>query len=248
MDNFIKTEGWLWKDFSCVGSTNDKAQEISETASGEYWVISAKRQTAGRGRRGRNWSSLDGNLFMSLLIPFRLTDCGILAFIISLGLLYTIRSFAEQADLALKWPNDVLLKGKKISGILLEKGSGNYMIAGIGVNLKQAPRLDGVAYQAGALAEEGILAEREKFLQRYLGEINKLLHLQSRQGNAAIISLWRVYAAGIGKKITVNLPHGMETGVFEGLDDNGMLILQTESERKIISAGDVFLLKKENDE
>lgn len=239
--DFVKTEGWLWHDYDVTGSTNDEAAALAtEVAAGGYYVISAKEQTAGRGRRGRTWTGGEGNLYMSLLFPFALADCGILTFMLSLALLHTVREYDPQADLALKWPNDVLLQGRKISGILLEKAIGDYIIAGIGVNLKFAPQLSGLLYAAGSLQNFGIEAERKEFLQRFLAKFNHCRQLWQENGGAAVIEQWRALAYGIGGPITVNLPKGQLHGIFSGLDDNGMLLLQTADGTKTISAGDVF--------
>lgn len=244
MEDFIQTQGWFWKDYAVLSSTNDKAQQLSETGAGKCYVVSAAKQTAGRGRRGRDWSCLEGNLFMSLLLPFKLADCGILTFMVSLALLQTVKSFDGNAEAALKWPNDVLLRGKKISGILLEKGADDYMVAGIGVNLKKAPELPNMVYSAGCLADAGITVERKEFLQRYLCALNALLRQWRSEGNSAIVRQWSAAAIGVGTEIAVNLPRERKTGVFAGVDDNGMLILQTASGCEIIGAGDVFFVKE----
>lgn len=239
--DFAITEGWQWRDYEVLGSTNDEAAAIAaKVAAGGCYVVSAKEQTAGRGRRGRSWAGGEGNLYMSLLFPFALADCGILTFMLSLALLYTVREYDRQADLALKWPNDVLLRGRKISGILLEKAIGDYIIAGIGVNLKFAPKLPDLLYAAGSLQDFGIKAERTDFLLRFLAQFNRQRQLWQDNGAAAIVEQWRALAHGIGNPITVNLPKGQLKGIFSGLDANGMLLLQTADGAKTISAGDVF--------
>ena len=108
---------WGWFDFEELGSTNDKAVAFSQQPPTPFYVVTAKRQTKGRGRRGREWISCDGNLFMSVGLPFEVKNIGHLVFIVSLSLFFAIKRVAPQIPLFLKWPNDLLAANQKISGI-----------------------------------------------------------------------------------------------------------------------------------
>lgn len=225
-----------------VGSTNDIAAEYAAIYPEHKLVIRARRQTAGRGRRGRSWQSLEGNLFFSMLFEFSLRDLGRLIMAASLSLVDVVKAYKPDADVRLKWPNDVLLNGNKISGMLLEKGAGNYMIVGIGVNITQSPQMPDMLYPTTSLAQAGIAATADDFLQKYLGVFAKNIDLTA----ASLRQRWLENAKNVGAKIKV-LQNGKEQrGIFEGIDDNADLILRTDGGVQKILAGDVFYLGDEN--
>lgn len=225
-----------------VGSTNDVANIYAQKAAGQKLVIAAKRQTAGRGRRGRSWQSLDGNLFFSILLEFALKDLGKLIMAASLSLLLTIKQYDKKADVVLKWPNDVLLNGAKVSGILLEKGEGEYMIAGIGVNIKQSPQGVDMLYPTTSLKAAGIETTPDEFLQKYLPEFSANLKLTSEE----LRRKWLNNAKGIGAEIAVRQNGKEQKGIFKGIDENADLLLKTEKGTEKILAGDVFYVGEEN--
>ena len=241
---------WNCVEYEQLGSTNDKAKELTLTAHGQKLAVTAQIQTAGRGRRGRTWQSFDGNLFLSLALPFELKDCTALVFMTSIALLQTIKNLCSKADVKLKWPNDVLLNGAKVSGILLEKGEGDYMIAGIGVNLKTAPKTD-IIYPTISLNDIGVDITPLAFRDKYLENFDALCEIFAKQGIVSIAKIWQTYAKGIGNKIIVKTAKEEKKGIFVGLNDNGMLMLKTPEKIEIISAGDVFFVdderKEEND-
>ncbi len=230
---------WQHFDFNELTSTNDLALALSGSAAGQKLAITAVRQTGGRGRRGRSWVCLEGNLFLSLAIPFAAEQSAALVLASSLALLEAVKSLDQNADVVLKWPNDVLLNGGKISGILLEKGDAGYMIIGIGVNIKAAPA-GGTLYPTTSLDAAGINIDREEFKEIYLRCFDALMSLWSEQGMKVLVEKWQKHAKGIGQNITVRLPKITKTGVFTGLNDEGMLILQTPAGCEVIGAGDVF--------
>ena len=235
---------WKIFEFEELGSTNDKAVELSARPPAEKFVVIARRQTAGRGRRGRRWESPEGNLYMSLAFPLEETGWGQLVFVVSLSLLETVKKFAPAADLKLKWPNDVLLNNAKISGILLEKGSGMYIIVGIGVNLAVAPenRTD-MLYRAASLRQNGISVERKDFFAAFLSCFDDNLKQWRKSGFAGIREKWLRHARGLNEKVRVNLPKESKSGIFRGIDENGLLLLEHLTQIEKISAGDVFFEK-----
>lgn len=236
-----RIDNWWWQDFATLGSTNDKAIELSSNPPAPFFVVTAAEQTKGRGRRGREWQGYSGNLFMSLALPIATQDWGQLVFVVSLSLLETIKFFEEGAQVCLKWPNDVLLNDCKISGILLEKGSGEYIIIGIGVNLTAAPqKLEAVLYRATSLAAEGINVNRIDFLCAYLKHFTKNVSLWKTEGFVTIQQLWQHNAKGLNEEITVNMPKEQKKGIFRGIDENGLLRLEHSGMIEKISAGDVF--------
>ena len=225
-----------------VGSTNDAAKDYAQKAAGQKLVIAAKRQTAGRGRRGRSWLSLDGNLFFSMLFEFELKNLGKLIMASALSLLDAIKQYDKTADVVLKWPNDVLLNGAKVSGILLEKGEGEYMITGIGVNIRQSPQGADMLYPTTSLKAAGIETTPDEFLHKYLFEFTANLKL----ANEDLRQKWLDNAKGIGAEIVVRQNGQEQKGIFMGIDENADLLLKTEREEEKILAGDVFYVGEEN--
>ena len=228
--------------FNEVTSTNDTAADYATESAGQRLVIQARRQTAGRGRRGRKWQSLDGNLFFSVLLEFPLKELGRLIMAATLALLRVIKEYEPAADVQLKWPNDVLLNGAKVSGMLLEKGGGEYMIVGIGVNVEQTPSIGEILYPATSLREAGIATTADAFLERYL----RVLAENIKRETTELRQEWLQNAKGIGHKIAIRQNGAEQTGIFEGIDENADLILRIGNKKQRILAGDVFYLGEEN--
>lgn len=236
-------EDWIWQDFDALESTNDQAFEWSKSAvSGQRCVITTKKQTAGRGRRGRSWIGLEGNLFMSLVFEAAACDLSKFVFISSLSLLNTIKQVNKNSaiDIKLKWPNDVLINGAKVSGILLEKGEGDFLISGIGVNIAHAPKDDTLLYPVVSLDELGIKVDCRMFLQEFLRQWNKLLDLWHNQGFQAVLDIWLKSAKSLGEEIVVKNENKIIKGIFIGVDENGALLLSQGGDVTKILAGDVF--------
>ena len=231
---------WMLHDMEEVGSTNDEVKALSYNITGEKVIISARRQTDGRGRRGRSWIGLDGNLFFSQGLECELKFMGALVFISTLSLWKTIRDLSPLADVKLKWPNDILVNDKKISGMLLEKGEGNYLIIGIGVNLKIAPKLVNMPYPCTSLSEEGIETERMEFLRQYIQNFNTYYSVWQLQGFEPIREEWLKHVKGLGDEIIVHLDNEDITGLFSGIDEQGALLLNQGTKISKIYAGDIF--------
>lgn len=236
---------WEIHHYAVVGSTNDEAQKFC-TAAGKYIVVRADSQTAGRGRRGRQWKSLAGNLFFSLALEFDLAQLGALVQLAGLAVLKTVQQIAPPAAIKLKWPNDVLLNGAKVCGMLLEKGAGNYMIVGIGVNIAHSPQNAEMLYKATSLAENGIITTAADFLADFLPIFSVDLAAW-RAGRLDLTPLWLANAAKVGGVIEVRQNESVQRGIFAGVDENANLLLQQDNCVRKITAGDVFYVEKEND-
>ena len=167
----MRINNWQWQDFELVNSTNDTAIENSPNFKGEHFIISAQMQTNARGRLGRTWQSLKGNLFASLGLPLNEIPLNTLPFILSLSLLKAIKSINPNINITLKWPNDVLIDGKKISGILIES-TDYHTIAGIGVNIKTSPQNNHISYPATNLNDCNIKIDRYEFLQSFIKQLD----------------------------------------------------------------------------
>lgn len=235
-----KINSWEWQDYPVTESTNDLAREKGMLFEGQPVVFTAVRQTKGRGRRGRQWVSVPGNLFMS---QFFKTDLPLwnLVFITSLSIAQAIAGVTSGLDIAIKWPNDVLIKGKKICGILIETADNDAIIIGVGVNLASSPQSSGILYQTTDLKTLGFNISRESFLAEYLACFDRLLDLCRRQGFAAIRKMWLQYAAHLGQVVKVCQGEVLQEGVFKGIDEQGFLLLKQKEKVIKIAAGDVFL-------
>lgn len=230
---------WWWQDFENVSSTNDIAYEFSFNPPASQYVISAKRQTLGRGRRGRSWQSLDGNLFFSMALKVDTGLINYLPFICSLAIKDTILSLNNHINIKLKWPNDVLIDGAKVSGILLEKAN-DYMIIGIGVNLVVAPESEDIIYQVTSL-KDYINIDRYEFLRQFLHFFDVLLLIWQQEGAGKICQKWKDSAIGIGQQIIVKTENDTQEGLFIDIDNDGALLLDINGKIKKIYAGDVFI-------
>lgn len=223
-----------------IPSTNDLALELAKEKKVTFGtMIIADEQTKGRGRYKRQWVSQKGNLFCSIILQSRdcFEDISKVSFASSLAILETLKHFGA-TDVFLKWPNDVLVKQKKISGILIEtegKKEGA-MIVGIGVNLKYAPAKT-TNYPAIALSDIIGKDINPKTFAVYMR--TRLLDLMKKED---IHKEWLSHALNQGKEIQINLRNNSLTGIFKGVDTRGHLLLETKDGEKItISAGDVFL-------
>ena len=210
------------------------------------WIL-ADSQTAGRGRRGRAWQSPVGNLMTTLYLPisFDAVKAGQLAFVAGLALERTVSALiGERAQASLKWPNDVLVDGKKASGILLESAMRDnkidWLAIGLGLNLAHHP--DDTPYPATSLAAymdtpANNLAALE-ILARAFDEVFR----QWRNGGfGPVLQAWRSVAHGLGGPIVATLENEQFEGIFTDIDEKGALILQTAAGDTItIDAGDVF--------
>jgi BirA family biotin operon repressor/biotin-[acetyl-CoA-carboxylase] ligase len=229
-----------------IGSTNDQARRLAaEGEPGPLWITAAT-QTAGRGRRGRAWVSPVGNLSSTLLIkPERpVAECAQLSFVAALASSDTVAQFARDADVKVKWPNDVLANGRKISGILLESASAGaepyFLAIGIGVNLAHFP--PDTEFPATSLAALGVVVPSVAVaLAQLASGFAKWYELWRGQGFAPIRDAWLARAANLGSRIRARLTNEETSGVFEGIDETGSLVLRESVDRvRTIAAGEVF--------
>ena len=203
-----------------------------EGAAEGLW-LRAERQTGGKGRRGRAWLSPAGNLYASTLVRLRPGDppAPTLALVAAVALHEAVRPYA--ANVRIKWPNDLLVDGAKLAGILLER-EGDAVIAGFGVNLANHPHdLDRPAADlAGQVSPTAFLAGLAPvfaaWVSRWRGE-----------GLAPVRAAWLAAAHPVGTPLT----SGEVSGRFDGLDESGALRLRLEDgSLRVVHAGDVFLL------
>ncbi len=230
-----------------TGSTN--AEALSGAASGkpEQWIV-ADRQITGRGRRGRQWVSEPGNLYASLLLydPAPPALSPQICFVAALALHDAVCDALPDLDpqhLRLKWPNDLLLAGKKLAGILVEGASVEFrhaVVTGIGVNCVHHP-VD-TPYPATDFAAEGFSLTRGELFEKLAAcMMNRLALWRGGRDFGAVRNAWLARAYNIGREIEVKLPERVLLGRFEDIDAEGALVLAlANGHREFIRAGDVF--------
>lgn len=233
-----------------VDSTLDEAARIAPTISGPEWIL-ALRQTKGRGRRGRDWKDPKGNFAGTLILrPEGPPDqIALRSFVAALALYDAVEAVTGRTDgLALKWPNDVLLNGGKLAGILLEsagqQGGVNYLSIGIGVNLRETPMKEwlepGAVWPVSLLSERGVQIDPESFLDVLAAAYARHEHSFVTYGFEPIRTAWLQRAARLGEVITARTTRVEYTGTFETVDEAGSLVLKTAKGVIAIPAGDIF--------
>jgi BirA family biotin operon repressor/biotin-[acetyl-CoA-carboxylase] ligase len=239
-------QGYRLAAYDEIDSTNEEAKRRAESGErGPLWIV-ARRQTAGRGRRGRNWTSQEGNLFATLLIApgHSAADSARLSFAAALSVFDLVQAACPRAQIAVKWPNDVLVAGAKCSGVLLESaGEQNgvlpWLAVGIGVNLLHAP--EGTPYPATALARHGSPFTQEHGLELLAAAWDRWFRQWTEHGFAPLRQAWLDRAAGLGDPVIVRLADAELGGVFDGLGHDGSLQLRfADGTLKPVSSGEVF--------
>jgi BirA family biotin operon repressor/biotin-[acetyl-CoA-carboxylase] ligase len=231
-----------------VGSTNDEALRLAEAGAEDGTLVWAHEQTGGRGRQGRSWSSPPGNLYLSLVLRPECApaEAAQLGFIAGLAMGEALGSIAPpMVEVTYKWPNDVLLNGRKAAGILLESrsspaGTLDCLILGAGANLEHFPEdsdFPATSLRFEGATEAGPVALLEAFSRYFLNWVNRWLD----DGFAPVRRAWLHHAHGLGAEIEVRLPRETLTGTFKDLDARGVLVLELPGgARREISAGDVY--------
>lgn len=231
-----------------TGSTNADALAVLGRGEDRVFIV-AERQTGGRGRHGRPWSSPPGNLYMSLalLAPCPTAVAPLLGFVAGVSLAEAVLALAPglKAVLHLKWPNDLLLAGAKLSGLLLEgttlPGGRNGVVIGIGINV--AGRPEGVDQAAAVLSDHSGGASAPALFPLLAGRLVANLALfDEGRGFAKVRERWLAHAMPIGTPIRVKLPAGEQRGTFAGLDEQGQLLMAQDGMTTRVLVGDVFPL------
>jgi BirA family biotin operon repressor/biotin-[acetyl-CoA-carboxylase] ligase len=231
----VLPDGWTLVALDSVGSTNDEAAQLADAGAAEGTVVWAREQTGGRGRRGRHWASPVGNLYSSTVLR---PDCAApraaeLGFVAALAVADIV---SDGRTVRVKWPNDVLVDGGKIAGILLESaiaqtGRVEHVVAGIGINVGFAPQLPEMRYPGAALG-----GSVEAALEKFTNALAARLGEWRRDGFETVRAAWLAKAGPIGAEVDVRLGEELVSGRFAGLDREGALLLDTPGgPRKIVS-------------
>jgi BirA family transcriptional regulator, biotin operon repressor / biotin---[acetyl-CoA-carboxylase] ligase len=235
----VLPDGWTLVALDSVGRTNDEAARLADAGAPEGTVVWSREQTGGRGRRGRHWASPVGNLYTSTILR---PDCAApraaeLGFAAALAVADIVPAGRE---VRVKWPNDVLVDGGKIAGILLESAVGQsgqvqHVVAGIGVNVGFAPQLPEMRYPGSALS-----GSVETALEKLAAALAARLAEWRREGFATVRAAWLAKAGPLGAEVDVKLGEGLVRGRFAGLDREGALLLETASGPRRIVSGELL--------
>jgi BirA family transcriptional regulator, biotin operon repressor / biotin---[acetyl-CoA-carboxylase] ligase len=239
--------GWRLQVHEAIGSTSDHCAALAAAGEPGGLAVLALRQIKGRGSRGRGWQSPIGNLSLSVLLrpSGTLSDAGSWPLLTGIAVADAVRPLLpDPAALVLKWPNDVLLRGRKLAGILIDTaldqaGGLRWLIIGIGANLAVAPEVPGRV--TACLPDVGVVPPPPEAFARDL--LDRLTHWQSvllRDGFDAIREAWLARAHPIGTALTVAFADQRVEGSFEGLSPEGHLVLRTSSGVRSFSTGEVL--------
>lgn len=238
---------WRLEAHDELGSTSDLVRARAEAGEPEGLAVLARRQTSARGTRGRAWSTPTGNLAISVLLRPRLPlrDAARLSLLCGAALADAIAAILPPGPrLALKWPNDLMLNGNKLSGILLEsqgdgQGGTAWVIPGIGVNLAHAPVLpDRVA---ACLADHMPPPDPEAFAPTLLARLAHWYAVLHADGFAPVQQAWLAHAQPAGSPMSLKLGSDVLQGTFAGLDADGSLLMTVDATTRRFTTGEVLL-------
>jgi BirA family biotin operon repressor/biotin-[acetyl-CoA-carboxylase] ligase len=230
-----------------IDSTNEEAKRLAAGGAAGGTLVWAGEQFAGRGRRGRGWVSPPGNLYASLLLrpacpPAQACQ---LNFVAAVALAEAVSALLPAgAEVALKWPNDVLVGGAKVSGILLEASAAldrsiDWLVIGADVNVGNCP-VD-TPYPATSLQREGASAAVADVLRTFAESFLTCYETWRAQGFPPVRQRWLASARGLGEPIEVRLERDTLRGRFSDLDETGALMLDmADGVRRQITTGDLF--------
>ena len=231
--------------YQSTGSTMDDVAEWARTGAEEGAVVVAETQSASRGRMGRRWISDEGNLYFSVLFRPEPDALPLLSPLAGVAVAHAIRQEARVYP-SIKWPNDVMIGGRKVAGILAESAlSGaqvQHAIVGIGINvaldISADPEIAATATSMNHAAEAEI--DRAELLRRILQHMDAL-YLDLRRGRSPIAE-WRRWLDTLGQRVTVTHHGATDTGLAEDIDDHGNLLLRTDAGKLLtLTAGDITL-------
>ena len=239
--------GYRLVSYDTVGSTNDEAKRLAHAGAEEGTVVWALQQTAGRGRRGRRWLSPAGNLHATFVLPpdVAASRAAQLGFVATLAVGDALREIIPDPQrIAYKWPNDVVIEGRKIAGTLIESEIGEsgvlaLLVVGIGINLAVAPSNTEIAATSVAALGRDAPAPAA-MLEILAARFDAWMTRWRAAGFAPIRTAWLAGAASLGRPIRVRLDDAELRGRFREIDAQGSLVLDTVAGMRRVSAGEVF--------
>jgi BirA family biotin operon repressor/biotin-[acetyl-CoA-carboxylase] ligase len=252
-----RTIAGLWRlaTYDILPSTSDLCVARAREGEADGFAVLALRQTAGRGSRGRTWQSAEGNLNLSVLLRpgGPAAEAGAWSLLAGVALIEALAAVwpgpqqqeaPRDLGLSLKWPNDVLLRGRKIAGILLDssatpEGTLAWLVIGLGANLAEAPRVFGRG--TASLGEAGPAPWPGVAAKAVLERLAAWRRVRQEQGVAAIREAWLRHAHPLGSRMRLTGAAILVGGRFAGLTDQGHLLLETGGELRSFAAGEVSL-------
>lgn len=233
--------------FEEIDSTNEEAKRLIRSGKvTKKTVLISKSQSLGHGRYGRNWVSKKGNLYTSIITKL---DCSLdkaahYSFIASVTVGDVVKEIIPaDYEIEYKWPNDVLVNGAKVSGILLEslkdESSNYWLVIGVGVNINNCPEISEKTV-VNLSSCVGSNLNVDNFFDKFINNFESKENLWKNKGFSCIRTAWLKNAHRLGDEITVNLSNKKFKGNFEGINDNGELEINVQGKKHYISSGEVF--------
>ena len=239
--------------FEELDSTQNFAQQIAADKKENGTIVIAEKQTSGRGRLDRKWTSPKGGIWFSLIIhpKFDVSSSTLIPILSAISLSKSIKKILK-IETEVKWPNDIILNGKKVAGVLVDASvqanNIDYLILGIGINFdidtkKLEKRLSKTPnfYGVNSLRVNNNKTPPKILLKEFLFQFEKNLSSLDKGEKAKIVKEWTKKAAGIGRKITINTSSGKISGISQGIDTDGALKIKTKKKIERVLVGDVDL-------
>ena len=237
----ILNEKYILYKYKVIESTNNKAKELLRKSNvNNNLIITATKQTNGKGRNNKKWESPEGNIYMSIIIKHKFNSK--IPILVALAVGDAILSVCPDINLCFKWPNDILIDEKKVCGILLEMDNNynDYIIIGIGVNILTTP--NAVNNKTTSLNQYNIVNE-DLLIKIIINYFDKYLEL-SNCNFKLLYNKWMKKAYMINKKIEIfcNKTNSYINGIFIGINNNGYAIIKTENGAlQEINTGEIFI-------
>ena len=226
--------GWRLRCFETVESTSDLCVTLAQAGEPAGLAVLAARQTHGRGSRGRDWQTLPGNLALSVLLRPSHAEVGHWALLAAVALADVL----APVPIRLKWPNDVMLNGRKLGGVLVDAawtpgGGLAWLVIGFGANLQAAPDLPDVAVVPGAM-------DARVVTHQVLARLDHWIASLAQDGSGPVRQAWLNHGPALGDLLRLTLGRHQIAGTFAGLADNGALLLQSGGKVHAFATGQVL--------
>ncbi|HEX3011341.1 MAG TPA: biotin--[acetyl-CoA-carboxylase] ligase [Syntrophomonadaceae bacterium] len=243
--------------YPCLDSTNNMAYRLVKQGNPSAGtVVAAGEQTGGKGRRGHGWESPQGGLWFSVILKpaLPMQQTAVLSLVCAVAVCRALRGIIKNATAEIKWPNDIMIRGRKIAGILLQTAgeidAAAYVIAGIGVNSNV--EIDNLADElklraTSLLAENGVAVDNTLLLATVLGSLEESYQCFLQEGFQPLLQEFKEYCAHLGKNVQVDTGNGLIQGINCDIDDYGSLIIDTGESKVRITTGDVYLVGRQGE-